>query len=174
MQKYRHIIFILAVLLGSSASGLAQSSPQDGATQFYNAYIKLKPRGLPDRRQRRVLWPLLTADLRKMFAAAQREQLKFARAHPNEKPPWADGDLFSSLFEGANSFKLGEATVNDDYAEIPVQLALIDSRGDSRWTDTVLLKRNKNTWRVSDIIFGGEWQFKTGSSLRGVLKIEKQ
>lgn len=170
-RALRQIGLSLALLLLSvPAIAAQQASPQDTAIQFYNAYIKLKPRGLPNKQQRRVLWPMITSDLRKLFVAAQQEQTKFARQHPDQKPPWADGDLLSSLFEGASAYKLGEATVNEGHAEVLVHLTYTDSSGTSQWTDTLLLTRSRNVWQVSDIIFKGEWQFKTGSSLRRVLQ----
>jgi hypothetical protein len=39
----------------------------------------------------------------------------------------------------------------------------------SRWEDTLVLVRTRAGWRVWDIKLNGDWQFKNGASLRGVL-----
>ncbi len=38
-----------------------------------------------------------------------------------------------------------------------------------RWTDTLVLTPAGDEWLVWDIVFNGNWQFKSGDSLRQVL-----
>ena len=108
MRYLRHITILFILLLSTVSSTLGQATARNAAAHFYSTYLALKVRGLPNIRQSKLLLPLLTPDLQQMFAAAEREQNKFSKEHPDEKPPWGDGDLFSSLFEGAQSFTLGE------------------------------------------------------------------
>jgi len=49
-----------------------------------------------------------------------RKQAKFIAEHPDEKSPWIEGAMFSSLFEGAHSFRLGAATLQGNRARVPV------------------------------------------------------
>lgn len=92
------------------------------------------------------------------------------REHPDEKPPWADGDLFTSLFEGAQSFRLGRPTAHGDRTEIPVHLVYRNGGSTTRWSDVLVMVRNRNRWLVWDIRLKGQWAFKSGDSLRTVLK----
>jgi hypothetical protein len=163
---------ILVVLLIAPLPSLAQSTPRSVAARFYRACVKLQIRGLPNKKQRKVLWPLLSPDLKQMFDAAEREQSKYSRAHPEDKPPWAEGNLFSSLYEGAQTFSLGVAKLNGDRAEITAHLSFKDRGGTERWTDTLILSRTRGRWLVWDIAFNGDWPLKTGNSLREVLKID--
>lgn len=149
-----------------------QRGPTSTATSFYQTYLKLNVRGLPDEKQLKQLAPYFTADVIKLFEAARQTHDKFVREHPDEKPPWGDGDLFTSLFEGAQRFKIGTATTIGDRVEVPVQLSYTSEGATSRWTDVMVLVNDPGGWRIYDILMKGEWQFKNGDSLRQILKPE--
>lgn len=169
------LVILLAVLLVAASAHNASAtlrSPGSAAAQFYRTYLKLRVRGLPDAGQRKVLWPLLSKDLQALFEAAQREQDKFVHENPDQKPPWCEGDLFSSLFEGAQSFTVGSAKARGNRAEVQVYLIYREGQDTLRWADTLVLSHTKDGWRVCDIVFNGQWAFKTGQSLRNVLRIE--
>ncbi len=124
------------------------------------------------RRRRRALLrrPLLSEDLQVMFDIAKRERDRFIKENPEEKPPWIEGDLFSSLFEGASAFRVGPTTMHGGRAEVKIHLVYREGGDTVRWTDTLILSRTKDGWRVWDIVFNGDWAFKNGESLRGVLR----
>jgi hypothetical protein len=167
-------ILLTALLIGSTAhAGVAdQAPPAEIAARFYRAYLRLKIEGLPDNAQYRVIAPMLSADLRRLIQIARRKQAKFIAEHPDEKPPWVEGDLFSSLFERAQSFRLGPATVQGARARIPVHLEYTDGKDKVRWADTLVLVQTSEGWLIWDIHFNGDWQFKTGSNLRQALQAE--
>ena len=154
-------------LENTRASG--QEPPAQVVERFYGVYLKLGVSGLPDQKQSRALQPFLAADLDKVLAAAGRKQADAIKRHPDEKPPWGDGDLFSSLFEGAQRFKVGEATVTGGRATVPVQLESRDGGSVTRWTDTFVLGLEDGGWRISDVKMGGQWAFKQGTTLRKTL-----
>lgn len=162
------LITILALLLAPLQPAAAQGSPSatQAANRFYRTYLKLKILGLPNSEHMKALTPLITEDLNDLFEAARKTQAQFIKDHPDEKPPWADGDLFTSLFEGAQSFRLGRPTANGDRVEVPVHLAYHQGGSTTRWSDVIVLVRDKNRWLVSDILLKGEWAFKSGDSLR--------
>ena len=163
---------LLVLLLASTQSVAAQSSPspKQAADKFYRTYLKLNIRGLPTSKQLKTLSPLITPDLNDLFEAAGNTQAKFLREHPDEKPPWADGDLFTSLFEGAQSFRVGRPTVHADRTEVPVHLTYRQGGSTTRWSDVLVLVHRKNRWLVWDILLKGEWAFKSGHSLRANLR----
>lgn len=132
--------------------------------------MRLKVSGLPDAKQMKVLTPLLSEDLLRLFESAKREQEKFIKENTDEKPPWIEGDLFTSLFEGATSFRIGKSQARDQYSEILIHLERRDRSGLSRWTDTLVLARTKAGWQVWDILLKGEWEFKQAGSLRAILE----
>jgi hypothetical protein len=166
------ITAVMVLLLALSQSVCAQSStssPTRAAERFYRTYLKLRISGLPNHKQMKILSPLITSDLKELFVAARKIQAKYIQEHPDEKPPWIEGDLFSSLFEGAQSFRIGNASHRGDIAEVPVKLAYREGGSTTRWSDVLILVRNGNRWLVSDILLKGEWAFKSGDSLRSIL-----
>ncbi|HET6891500.1 MAG TPA: hypothetical protein VFH31_10390 [Pyrinomonadaceae bacterium] len=146
-----------------------RTSPTRAAEKFYRTYLKLKINGLPNDDQLKILSPLITSDLKTLFVTARQIQAKYIQEHPDEKPPWADGDLFSSLFEGAQSYRIGRATHRGDIVEVPVQLEYEQGGSTTLWSDVLVLVRRGNRWLVSDILLKGEWAFKSGGSLRSIL-----
>jgi hypothetical protein len=162
-------LFLFAVTVSQSVSAQSSTSPIQSAERFYRTYLKLKIRGLPKDNELKILSPLITPDLKELFVRAREIQEKYNREHPDEKPPWADGDLFTSLFEGAQSFRLGSPKRNADQVEVPVHLAYREGGSTTRWSDVIILVREKNRWLVRDILLQGEWGFKSGYSLRSIL-----
>jgi hypothetical protein len=134
------------------------------ANRFYRTYLKLKVRGLPNEKEVKALSPFLSSDLQQLFKDARSKQEKYIREHPDDKPPWADGDLFTSLFEGANSFRIGAPRIKSGRAEVPVHLAYRGGGATSRWSDLLVLTRTSAGWRVWDILLKGEWAFKSGET----------
>jgi hypothetical protein len=134
--------------------------------------MRLQMSGLPDEDQSKVLFPLLSPDLRRLIEAAQVEQAKDMQEHPDEKPPWIEGDLFSSLFEGARTFDVGTPVARGDRAVVPVQLTCGEADSIVRWSDTLVLVREADQWLVDDILLQGDWDFKSGDSLRQILESE--
>jgi hypothetical protein len=165
----RTLLLVLLVTCTQTVAAQALSSPAQAADKFYRAYLKLKIRGLPNDKEMKVLSPLITSDLKDLFEAARKIQAKFIQEHPDEKGPWVDGDLFTSLFEGAQSFQVGRPTVHQDQAEVPVQLTYRQGGSTTRWSDVLILERNRSKWLVRDILLKGEWAFKSGESLRTIL-----
>lgn len=170
MKKLLSPVLVLSILVvGQSVYAQSTSSPTLTAQQFYRTYLKLKIDGLPNDNQLKILSPLITSDLKDLFLAARNTQAEYIREHPDEKPPWADGDLFSSLFEGAQSFRIGRASLRGDTAEVPVQLKYRQGGATTSWSDVLVLERVGGRWLVSDILMKGEWAFKSGNSLRSIL-----
>jgi hypothetical protein len=126
------------------------------------------------------LAPYLSADLMERLRQARALRDAAATAFPGEKPPFADGSLFTSLFEGPTSFAVGldsllrdpKGVVPDDYADHLVTVRFTHaSPGDTaRWEDRVLVTRSGNRWVVADIRYGGSWDFAARGSLMGILR----
>ena len=103
-------------------------------------------------------------------------------AAPTEKPPFTDGDLFSSLFEGPTAFTVGKAVsaaaapggrLGD--LQVPVDLVhTIDPAAGggepATWTDTVLLREENGRFVVADIAFGGGWDFANKGTMIAALR----
>lgn len=169
MRMVKHLSLWLVLWLGLAAcvhesvrSGAGQ--PETVAAAFYGQLRRQPVTGLPSAD----IWSrsYCTTELTAALEAARVRQTAFRHEHPGEKPPWVDGDLFSSLFEGPQDFRLGKALFEADCAEVPVHCVHGDGAGATRWTDWLILRRKAAGWRVDDLRYGGQWDFALRGSLR--------
>ena len=163
---------LLLLVLTVSAQPAEQAAAKTVAAQFYRTCHKLKISGLPNPKEAKLLAPYLSAELQQLIKVAQQKQAKAIKEHPDEKPPWIEGDLFSSSFEGSHGFRVGTPVVQGKNAEVPIHLFYRDGKKMIRWSDTLVLTRTHKGWVVSDLLYKAAWDFKPGVSLRGVLQAE--
>ena len=150
-----------------------QSTPTPDASavvqQFYAAAIADHMSGAPTAQQLATLAPYVSDTLRSLLAAARkRNEADVVRA-PDEKPSFAEGDLFSSLFEGPN-----EATVLADSARGPLRVATVrmtytGAQPAITWIDHVVLREQAGRYVIDDIEYGGTWGFASKGTLRSSL-----
>jgi hypothetical protein len=172
----RLILIVLALFtLGAappSASG-PSASPEDMVGQFYKAYWALKiSGGVPEDKDRAQLAPYLTASLTALLADADKAEARYAARTKNEVPPLIEGDLFTSLFEGASGLDAVHCTGDTKTSHCKAELRYQDARSKDivRWTDEVTLLQSNAGWRIDDIAFGGTWEFMHKGTLRELLK----
>jgi hypothetical protein len=171
-------LLLFACALTWSASAIKPvdpDSPEATVKAFYDICIEEKITGLPTDAQFEELRPLISESLANLLADARMEQAEFSREYPDEKPPWVEGDLFSSLFEGPTRFTAGKAVIHGKHATVTVDFA-DDSAGDKpfEWKDDVLLVLNDDgDWLIDDIVYRGTWDFATKGKLSDALSPEK-
>lgn len=156
----------------SFAAQAGEATPARAAGAFYNLYIQMKPRGIPDAKQRAEFDPLVSSSLGKLLDAAAVAEGAHRRKTNNEEPPLFEGDLFTSLYEGATSYKLDTCVTESDKAYCDVALSYAEP-GDAKlttWTDKAVLARGPRGWLLDDIAFGGAWDFGQHGTLRGALR----
>jgi hypothetical protein len=146
------------------------SAPETAVRQFYSVLTADRISGLPSDAQMKTLRPLISLELDTLIETARHAQLHFIYAYPDEKPPWIEGNLFGSLFEGHHDFTVDEAMVCGDTALVPVRLEYRGDKDTVRWNDEAVVVKYVEGWRVSDIRFKGAWDFKPGAGLRALLK----
>lgn len=137
-------------------------SPEKVVSSFYELCIRERVTGLPTDEQFESMREMLSDNILGLLADARMEQAEFARENPDEKPPWIEGDLFSSLFEGPTRFTVGEAVIERDRARLKVSFA-DDDTDDGKpfeWKDDILLVIDvNNEWKIDDIEYRGDWDF---------------
>jgi hypothetical protein len=170
-MRHAALAFLLLAFCAVSAEA-GDAVPAKAATAFYDLVLREKPRGVPDADMRAKLEPLVSSDLNALLAEAAAAEEAHTRKTNNEEPPFVEGDLFSSLFEGATSYTLGVCVTESDKAYCDVNLAYAEP-GEAKpttWTDKVALARTVRGWLVDDIAFGGTWDFGQHGMLRGTLR----
>ncbi len=105
------------------------------ANGFLAVYGSFHPSdGIPDNAGRSRLAPYLSPGLNKLLADGAAAEARFA-AKVKGSPPLIEGDLFSSMFEGATAWKLGACSVNGNVARCPVNFTHTDSEAAARGLD---------------------------------------
>ncbi len=171
MKLLIKILFVATLLTaGSITFGQEPGSAGEVADNFYATLIDLDVRGLPDKVQLKELTPFLSSQIVTLITRDQKRQAAFIKRHPDEKPPWAEGDLFSSLFEGPTSYGIGDIRTKGSTREVDILLHHVSESDKVKWTDTVILKSFGGKWLITNIIFKGKWQFKSGGSLLKALQ----
>jgi len=145
------------------------------ATGFYEAYATFHPSdGIPDAKGRAKYEPFISPRLDQLLADGNRAEAAFAKAN-KASPPLIEGDLFTSNFEGATSYKLNACSANGSNGRCAVTLAY-DDRGQNAkakpltWTDTVYLVATPGGWRVDDVGYGATWVFGNKGRLSDTVK----
>lgn len=164
-----------------AAPAAPAAAPEQVVVDFYAALASLQPSGAPTEAQRAMLAPMLSSELQGLLARADAARAAARVAAPTEKPPFTDGDLFSSLFEGPSGYAVGmsvsAAAVPGGLLgdlRVPVTLTHVADASvggeATTWTDTVLLRQENGRFVVADILFGGDWDFANKGSMVAALR----
>jgi hypothetical protein len=170
-----HPLLASALILAGEA--LAQPSPapaptatpNDAARAFYVVYLAWRNLGIPPAASRSPLRPVLSAALAADLSAAA--SVGDNTAWGGAFPVWPR-DVFTSLAEGAQRADVGLCKRAGDFARCDVTLSIRDpvSGIDHRWHDAVLVRRERSSWVVDDVAYGGRWPGANAGTLRANLK----
>lgn len=139
---------------------------------FYDVYLQTKASsGVPTGSRLARFRPVVSKELFSLLSKADNAEEYYAKKTKGESPPLVEGDLFTSLFEGAVSYEVKKCEVKDKSAQCMVVLKNTDPRDKSvvSWHDRVFLVRAGAGWRVDDIEFLGDWQFMHEGRLKTLL-----
>lgn len=162
--------------LDAQASAARTAAAEDGvevaalAEAFCAVYPDLRGGGLPAPAGRHALEPLITLGLDGALTAARHLHDAAIRQAPGDKPPFGDGDLFSSLFEGATSCRVGAVTLARNTASVELRYAHEAGTLMTSWTDRLSILRGNDGWRIDDVVYDGRWDFANTGSLRGMIE----
>lgn len=168
-RLFRPLVASLA--LGATFAACARGpriSPVAVVESVYGFQLSSPVDGLPTPAQVSYLSRFLGDSLNKLLARAQGIQDADRKAHPDEKPSWADGSLFTSLFEGPTGF-YAMTPIQGPVVKVPIHFERDDSGHRVTWTDTALVARRDTMWVVEDVLYGGTWPFAPHGGLRAQL-----
>ena len=163
------LILGAAALLGAAAPVGAETV----AEGFYAVVLKYaQTGGVPTAKEREELAPFVTPTLLKALTKADGAEAIYAKKTNHEVPPLVEGDLFTSMFEGATTAKVTQCTADGPRQNCAVALTYVDARDKSttRWTDTAVFIRTNTGWRLDDIVYGGTWDFGHKGNLSTLLR----
>ena len=140
----------------------ASSAEGERVLAFLAQYHAQFFRGLPNATQAAALAPHLSPRLNGLLHDALAGQQAYKARYPTDKPPMIDGDIFSSLFEGASSGEVDTVEEVDGHATVRVKYSYSDPETHKvieTWPDNFLLVRDGSGWLIDDIEYLGGWDF---------------
>jgi len=169
------LLLIAAVISGVVAGRALAAGDETGmaaaANGFYAVYQTFHPSdGVPSAADRARYAPFLSSALDKLLTDAGAAEARFAKAN-KDSPPLIEGDLFSSMFEGATSVQVTACSGDGRSGHCAVKLEYAETAGKpTDWTDTIYLVKTESGWRVDDIAYGASWAFGNKGRLTQTLK----
>jgi hypothetical protein len=187
MKATKRCLFEVSIVLAFTACAcFAQNAPEEAVSKFYSTYLSVhKPGGLPDDNELRQLAPLMSKRLTALIRDALAYQAQYIKEHPPKhlsdnappiiyKPPFCDGDFFSSMVEGASSFRVGKAYRRDRDYNVDLHLKYIDLLNPKEkpieWTDSAIVVKEDNRFVVDDMEFLGVWPYGNHGLLSKILQ----
>ncbi|MDX5367555.1 MAG: hypothetical protein LPK88_13795 [Alphaproteobacteria bacterium] len=166
---------LLALCIAAPLAACGDTEQEADATRaaasFYDIVLSERASGVPDADMRAKLRPVISPDLDSLLAQAAEAERRHTERVNNEEPPYMQGDIFSSLFEGATGYEIsGCSESGSGLVECEVQL-VHDAEDPVQWKDRVTLAAaDGNAFLVDDIAYGGDWDFASKGTLKEALR----
>ncbi|HKX64781.1 MAG TPA: hypothetical protein VJM78_05685 [Rhizomicrobium sp.] len=174
----KHILAAILLLIPVELKAQPASDPAAAVHAFYAVYASQQAQGggIPDATGRVRYAPVLSPRLNKQLAAAAGAQARLTAKVRNAVPPMLEGDIFSSLFEGATAWKVGACLGNAKTARCPVALSYAPPPSQkapkpANWSDTILLENTPQGWKVDDVIYDAGFAFGNTGRLSSMLQM---
>jgi hypothetical protein len=163
----------VSMTLALAAPG-GDEAASSAVSDFYAAYLKVhRPGGLPTAEELKQLEPFLSAGLRLLIMEASEHSARYQREHPDEKPPFVDGDYFSSNFEGVSRFEVARVEKKRSGYRVSVRFEYDDPTNPKevvRWEDAVLVVEGPGGWAIDDVEYHAPWPFANHGRLSQALR----
>ncbi len=111
------------------ASGADAPAPSSATERFYRVVLDAREGGVPAGARLVKFRPVVSAGLFALLERAGVAEEEYAHKTHNEMPPLVEGDLFTSLFEGATSFRIEGCRRRTSSATCLVALISLDPAG---------------------------------------------
>ncbi len=171
----RWLLAILVIWIAACAPPVEQEAPPaapptalETAQSIFDRITALRISGLPDDTQMAALAPLLSDDLRQSMDAArawQRGEIeRMQREGSEDKPPFIEGDLFGSLFEGAQNTRAVAVSEADGRILVTLDRSYGSDPDRVVWQDHAVLVRVGGGYCLDDVEYGGDWAFQAGTA----------
>lgn len=161
------------LIITQSLYACHEGGPDQTVNKFYGVYLKLHSFGVPNEGELAQYSPYISNDLSELLKKADEAERKHEAATKGEEPPLVEGDLFTSLFEGAGSYSVTSCESSDASTFCTVEFKYIDpgDKSEVKWKDKVYLVKGNTGWAVDDIEYLGDWQFMHKGRLKNLLKV---
>jgi hypothetical protein len=181
MIALRQVARVAALLIVVSAPAFGAdslSTPEAVAKAFYRTYFRQHVYDIPDAAHSAAFKPLFTTELFSLLVLAEQGEVRYAKKNAKEPaPPLFEGDLFSSMVEGATSVTHISCERQPKTAVCTTTLHRLEqtrTKGqvkddDFTWKDRLLLVRTAAGWRIDNLEYGLNGDFGPKGDIKKVL-----
>jgi len=172
-QTILSFLLLAPLLQGAHAA----DDPAAAVNAFYAVYKDHHAQGgIPDATGRLRYTPVLSPRLNKQLIDAAAAQARLTAKVKNAVPPMLEGDIFSSLFEGATSWKVGACQGDAKAARCTVALSYVPAQSakppkPANWNDTVIVTSTPQGWKVDDVVYDAGFPFGNTGRLSDMLQM---
>jgi hypothetical protein len=145
-------------LAGCGNAGSDEERQAEVVGAFYRIHIKNNAPGLPSAEELRQFQPLVSRALYQLLTQAEAADVRYHAVAGTQAPPIVEGDLFTSLYEGATSFSVVSCDTEDLRSSCQVAFKYGRDGASEAWNDKILLVLEDKQWRIDDIEFIGSDQ----------------
>jgi hypothetical protein len=163
--------FVLALALFVAPQARAGDDPAVGHLVLFLEEFGQQS-GLPTGEDAERIRPHLSAALNAAIDRSRAYQARFIAENPDEKPPWIEGPLFNSsgyeaytgyaIVHPATPCSAPRCVIRTEYADTTLTPPL-------DWHDEYVLVHEDGQWRIDDVQFRGETEYRNHGTLRGNL-----
>ena len=161
--------WLLALALLACAPSVPRS-PDEVVSQWYTMLDALGTHTVPEPRALDALRPFMSDTLHHLMQRAHAVRDSVRALVPREKPPFADGELFASLFEGYTAWNPQRTQTVGDTALVLMAFVNDTQKPEVRWADTVIVVRERDRYVVTDVRYGAGWDFAARGTLQHALQ----
>jgi len=167
------VLAMALMLAAASTPARADNAMQAAATAFYGIYgAQARQGGLPNATGRMHYAAVLSPRLNRLLNDAEAAQVRFDAKVKGAAPSLIEGDIFTSMFEGATSWVVGDCTGDAGTARCPVTLThAAANQKPVQWHDILVLAHGNAGWKVDDVIYDTGFAFGNTGRLSDMLKM---
>ena len=173
MTSVRAALGAAALVAGTALFGCAggsASTVEEVVRQLYTVRRASHMTGAPAPSELTAMTPYLSAELVTLLRQARELHDAEAARSPGDKPAFAEGDLFSSLFEGPTAWEVLADSVEGTSHRLAVRFTYEAEPPAVHWIDRVVVIRERGWLVVADVEYGGDWDFGNKGALVSSLK----
>src|SRR5690554_2905975 len=168
---------LVALPLASCGNEEAGGDTASAISAFYDIVLSERQGGVPDMEMRTRLRPVISPELDRLLGQAAEAERRHTERTNNSEPPYLQGDIFSSLFEGATAYEVGTCELEETGGSLFTRCDIMlvhEADEPVQWKDRVILSAyggpDDRRWLVDDIQYGGDWDFAPKGSLKALLR----
>ena len=169
VRRWLGVIPSLWLLAACSEQNQVQpqhNGPEQVANTFYRLLLAEPVSGLPSVDELRPFRAVLHQDLIRRLEAAHSAEQQYLAGAKEPVTPLFEGSLFTSLFEGFTDFHLESCQTRRRTSDCLITL-IYDKHGQrSEWQDGLRLRQGRLGWQISDVTYGGKWDFAPKGTLQ--------